>query len=384
MVWAAVSTGFLFAQSALFEHFGGSTLVASVPDLVDEQHDAALVGGTRFLLLVVTGVIWLVWWAKAHAAASVRRDVRAGRGWAIGSWFVPFANLVVPKRVADDLWTAACEPERPRDAGVVRSGLVLGWWIAWLASTIFAFSISGNGKTVSDAANENAVQILQQVLVIVAAALAFRVVRTITAGFEAQAGADVPERRVGFRTLVVAGTVVVLVVTAVGCRHLFDVVPDRGASAQATSELDGDVPAEFAAPGSPFSLQVPNGWSVTDRSKLTDPVVFDAGRPDLTGVIVIEMPNTGPMDWDSFADTLDEQNDVVGDITQTTVELPGGHATCFALTTVDFDGAQFDHRFYLFEGQVSVFMVTVTAPQRDVRLAGRGVRRHRGVVPDGG
>src|SRR6476659_9509628 len=37
MVWAAVSTGFLFAQSALFEHFGGSTLVASVPDLVDEQ-----------------------------------------------------------------------------------------------------------------------------------------------------------------------------------------------------------------------------------------------------------------------------------------------------------------------------------------------------------
>ena len=234
MVWAAVSTGFLFAQSALFEHFGGSTLVASVPDLVDEQHDAALVGGTRFLLLVVTGVIWLVWWAKAHAAASVRRDVRAGRGWAIGSWFVPS-----PVR------RAQAGRRRPLDRGLRtrassrrRGDPIPGWCSAggspgWHRRFV-SFSTSGNGTTVSD-------------------------VNTREHGPDPAPGsgdrrcrAGVPSRAhhhyrfrstgrgrgtdsAGFRTLVVAATVVVLVVTAVGCRNLFDVVPDQGHAARRRS-----------------------------------------------------------------------------------------------------------------------------------------------------
>jgi hypothetical protein len=303
--------------------------------------------------------VWLVWWAKAHRAASdARRDLRYGRGWAIGGWFVPFANLVVPKRVADDLYTAACESERPRDAGVARSGLVVGWWTAWIALGFVSLSIRGNGTTVSEALLENTVGQLHELVLIVAAALAFRFVNTVTVGFEAQTGAARERSSGGRRTAFVGGTVVLLIATLVTTRALVGFPPHHAAASS--------LAAGFDVPGHPFSIEVPDTWSVTARSKLDAPLVYEAGNlDDQTSVTVVEVPRVGTIDLETFESTLTEQLDVVGTVARTSVELPGGHANCFAVTANE-SGSHFDYRFYLFEDGQSTFLVTVTAPTETI------------------
>src|SRR5215218_2247537 len=149
MLASAVTAGVLFAQRSQLGRFRAGTPIARFTDLAEGERQATVAGGFTLLLVLLTGILWLVWWAKAHRAASERRgDLRYGRGWAIGGWFVPFASFVVPKRVADDLWTAAHEPHHPRD-DVIRSGWVLGWWAAWITSSVTSLGIRG-GTTASD------------------------------------------------------------------------------------------------------------------------------------------------------------------------------------------------------------------------------------------
>jgi Domain of unknown function (DUF4328) len=80
-------------------------------------------------VLVVSGVVFIVWLyrARANAEASEVR-LRLGRGWTIGAWFVPLANLVLPWVVVSDVWRASA-PIARRGAG-----LVTAWWAAVLAA----------------------------------------------------------------------------------------------------------------------------------------------------------------------------------------------------------------------------------------------------------
>src|SRR5207237_3487739 len=48
--------------------------------------------------------------------------------WAAGGWFIPFANLVIPYRVARELWMRTSVEQDWRDP------LVQRWWSAWIAS----------------------------------------------------------------------------------------------------------------------------------------------------------------------------------------------------------------------------------------------------------
>lgn len=58
----------------------------------------------------------------ALGAARVRRSPR----WAAAAWFVPGVNLVVPYRVASDVWAGSARPgERFRPP-------LLVWWLSWL------------------------------------------------------------------------------------------------------------------------------------------------------------------------------------------------------------------------------------------------------------
>ncbi len=131
IVFAAGAIGARLACGDLLGRTTGDTGTVRLRDLQVSDDQILVVTAVGIGVLVLTGIVFLVWWIKAYGtAAGSRGDLRYGRGRAIGGWFVPFAGWVVPKRVADDLWTAACEPDRPCDAGTVRSGAVLGWWIA--------------------------------------------------------------------------------------------------------------------------------------------------------------------------------------------------------------------------------------------------------------
>ncbi|WP_448318047.1 DUF4328 domain-containing protein [Streptomyces sp. CO7] len=56
-------------------------------------------------------VAFLVWFTALRRAAGPLEPegFRQGPGWALGAWFVPLANFVLPHRVAVDMWRA-CAP----------------------------------------------------------------------------------------------------------------------------------------------------------------------------------------------------------------------------------------------------------------------------------
>ena len=68
--------------------------------------------------LVATAIVFIIWQLRSAKNNEVlgRIQPRYTSGWSIGGWFIPFANLVIPVRILQDLWqgsdprTATTEP----------------------------------------------------------------------------------------------------------------------------------------------------------------------------------------------------------------------------------------------------------------------------------
>jgi Domain of unknown function (DUF4328) len=80
---------------------------------------------------VAAAVVVIIWMFRARknldAIPGAHRGM--GAGWAIGGWFIPFANLVIPYRVMANVARESLGHSRtPALVGV--------WWAAWLVSVI--------------------------------------------------------------------------------------------------------------------------------------------------------------------------------------------------------------------------------------------------------
>ena len=120
-----------------------------------DVHDAdSTVGGAVALFgiaLLGTGVVWIIWqFRHAKNAETLRGNLGLQSGWAIGGWFVPFGNFVLPQL---QLYQAASasDPDlpqgQPASAGRGPS-MIVGWWVlfdlAWL------FFLFGRGTRPGD------------------------------------------------------------------------------------------------------------------------------------------------------------------------------------------------------------------------------------------
>jgi len=77
------------------------------------------------VLLAITAIIFFLIWTYRLVSTIVARGERPrySPGFAVGCWFIPFANFVMPALALTDAWRR-----------IVRTGagLVVGWWIAYL------------------------------------------------------------------------------------------------------------------------------------------------------------------------------------------------------------------------------------------------------------
>jgi hypothetical protein len=89
------------------------------------------------LLVFIAGAVLTLRWiylANANARALGATDMMATPGWAVGWFFVPLANLVMPFQTMRELWKASA---RPADWQMERApGAILLWWLLWLASGV--------------------------------------------------------------------------------------------------------------------------------------------------------------------------------------------------------------------------------------------------------
>ena len=111
---------------------------------------ASLVGGLTIAVFVLT-IVWQWRLAKNHELLG-RPGTTFGPGWAIGAWFIPIANLVLPFLQFRDLWKGS-------DAGLPRGSpdwkrqstgaLLWVWWGLFVASVVIDWisSISVDEET---------------------------------------------------------------------------------------------------------------------------------------------------------------------------------------------------------------------------------------------
>lgn len=94
-------------------------------------------------LLVVLGLIvtFLMWLHRVMrnipALGNAKSRVEYTPGWAVGSFFIPVLNLFMPYRAVREAWAKSDPAIRTQDDIMFTpspsGGLVLGWWLSWLA-----------------------------------------------------------------------------------------------------------------------------------------------------------------------------------------------------------------------------------------------------------
>jgi Domain of unknown function (DUF4328)/Protein of unknown function (DUF2510) len=161
------------------------TVSLSSADAADNQVRA--VAGVRFLAVAATAVAFIFWqWRTAKNALSLRRYcARYTPGWSIGGWFIPFANLVIPYRVMQELWSSSDPHSSSTDWDEQpRSRLISLWWTTFLASAfitrIYSATHAGGTATISSVRTSNQITLIGLTLYVVAAIIAMRVVQQLT------------------------------------------------------------------------------------------------------------------------------------------------------------------------------------------------------------
>lgn len=181
------------------------TLVApALPDPDSPQADATLVAilaSSALALLgvaVLTIIAFCVW---MHAAVAFARRIAPPEArvphpaWAVGSFFVPFANLWVPVAALRRSFEAT-RAALPARAATMSPGFIAVWWGAWLLANLVSkadFKATINGVPTPQAQDLGTLLSLGgDILTLVAGALCINVVRTITAMQREVAGSGGP------------------------------------------------------------------------------------------------------------------------------------------------------------------------------------------------
>lgn len=94
------------------------------------------------LCMWVAGILFIIWLFNAYLSAKSRgaNQRRWGPGWAIGGWFIPLANLVIPKMVVNEVDRmsspqAGTPPINERWKHVRRMRSSDAWWFLLLLGT---------------------------------------------------------------------------------------------------------------------------------------------------------------------------------------------------------------------------------------------------------
>lgn len=191
---AYIVTAVFSAASSLLLFFTNPVILAA-EEGVDEAFTLydllQLLSGLGMLLVFVALVVAFLMWLhrvskNLPALGNAKQGIEYSPGWAAGSFFVPFVNLVVPYKAVREVWQKSDPAVRTEDEFMFSAPssappFLLGWWIFWLASNFMdriVWRLQDN--VTADSLNFVAgVDIVAHGLGIVAAVLAILVVRGI-------------------------------------------------------------------------------------------------------------------------------------------------------------------------------------------------------------
>jgi Domain of unknown function (DUF4328) len=119
--------------------FYRATVMSDLPNRlftsdVQDADDAVGAGVGFFVIVsVATGIVFVIWqFRHAKNAERLAGRLPLSAGWAIGGWFIPVGNYVLPEL---QLYrsAAASDPDSPPPNGKA-PGIVLWWWVLFAAA----------------------------------------------------------------------------------------------------------------------------------------------------------------------------------------------------------------------------------------------------------
>jgi len=125
---ALVLIGLRAALPAIFWVF---PLSRFIPFESGEMYRLAHAGIEGFFSLLAL-IFYFIWFAKMYSWVRANRGgTQYSNGMAIGGWFIPFANFVIPYKAMRDAWRRANNDEN--------SILVVGWWLTYLLTIVASY-----------------------------------------------------------------------------------------------------------------------------------------------------------------------------------------------------------------------------------------------------
>jgi len=135
---ALVAIGSDVMQLDLLDRAETTGVTVEEADANDARQSAIAV--LQALVFLVTAVAFWMWQYRAYANLRLlgAPRVKHSPGFAIGAWFIPFANLVYPYRVMLEIGEKS-----GGDASRSMKGWILLWWLAYLAMGVAEQIASG-------------------------------------------------------------------------------------------------------------------------------------------------------------------------------------------------------------------------------------------------
>lgn len=119
------------------------------------------VAGVMFLAGLVALILMMIWMNISH---KVTQQLWPGQrswtsGWTVGAWFIPVANLVIPKLVMNEIERIATAPRSHGAVGeqwrsVATSATGWLWWLGMIIGSIVNAVGSGLGSELDSSAGE--------------------------------------------------------------------------------------------------------------------------------------------------------------------------------------------------------------------------------------
>ena len=186
LIVGAIATGMSLIAEAISLMF---------PPLTEEQELGDNPGGAAILFItfllalleliiyLATVVFFLTWLYRAAdnlRAFQRSRPFEYTPGWAVGSWFIPFANLVVPYRAVKEVWQKSGRPDEALLSEPGPPAFFGLWWTFWLLSSFVSnASMRLSFDESVPVQNATIVSIIAAALTIIAAVFAYLVVNSI-------------------------------------------------------------------------------------------------------------------------------------------------------------------------------------------------------------
>jgi hypothetical protein len=185
MVVAMVSTGLWGGHLANIS--GLQRGLKGLSEVQDSKDVALGVNSALLWVILAAGIVWLVWQhrSQSNLRALGAAGIKYTPGWAVGWWFIPFANVVLPFLTMRELWRASDPQSGSTEWLARRTTPLLGfWWAGWLVTqTLFQIGrgIDRDLKTIGDLRGEAWFFIAGNFALVVTGVLAILVVRSIDA-----------------------------------------------------------------------------------------------------------------------------------------------------------------------------------------------------------